>query len=97
MLLLPGSVALSAPRFSRLSAQITELDPTLRLKRAFFVYAVDTSDAVDEDKLSALLQPGTSAEPVGDELYQQELVVVAEAGEHRQEDPPAAEPAPRRS
>lgn len=77
MLLLPGSVALSAPRFSRLSAQITELDPTLRLKRAFFVYAVDTSDAVDEDKLSALLQPGTSAEPVGDELYQQELVVVA--------------------
>jgi len=47
------------------------------LKRAFFVYAVDSSGAVDEDKLSALLQPGTSPEPVGDELSQQELVVVA--------------------
>ena len=43
MLLLPGSVALSAPRFSRLSAQITELDPTLTLKRAFFIYAVDAA------------------------------------------------------
>ena len=40
MLLLPGSVALSAPRFSRLSAQITELDHAY-LKRAFFIYAVD--------------------------------------------------------
>ena len=57
MLLLPGSVALSAPRFSRLSAQITELDPALTLKRAFFIYAVDAADDVDGNTLSALLQP----------------------------------------
>ncbi len=76
MLLLPGSVALSAPRFFRLSAQITDLDPALTLKRAFFVYAVDAADGVDGEKLSALLQPGTSAEPLGDELREQEVVVV---------------------
>ena len=76
MLLLPGSVALSAPRFSRLSAQITDLDPALTLKRAFFVYAVDAADGVDGEKLSALLQPGTSAAPLGDELREQEVVVV---------------------
>ena len=77
MLLLPGSVAFSAPRFSRLSAQITDLDPALTLKRAFFVYAVDAADGVDGEKLSALLQPGTSAEPLGDELREKEVVVVA--------------------
>ena len=77
MLLLPGSVALSAPRFSRLSAQITELDPTLTLKRAFFIYAVDAADDVDGNTLSALLQPGTSSEPLGDELGESEVVVVA--------------------
>ncbi len=77
MLLLPGSVALSAPRFFRLSAQITDLDPALTLKRAFFVYAVDAADGVDGEKLSALLQPGTSAEPLGDELREKEVVVVA--------------------
>ena len=77
MLLLPGSVALSAPRFSRLSAQITKLDPTLTLKRAFFIYAVDAADDVDGNTLSALLQPGTSSEPCGDELGEREVVVVA--------------------
>ncbi|MEC7096508.1 MAG: phosphoribosylformylglycinamidine synthase, partial [Pseudomonadota bacterium] len=77
MLLLPGSVALSAPRFSRLSAQITELDPTLTLKRAFFIYAVDVAGDVDGNTLSALLQPGTSSQPCGDELIEREVVVVA--------------------
>ena len=77
MLLLPGSAALSAPRFSRLSAQITEVDPTLILKRAFFIYAVDIAGDVDGSKLSALLQPGTSSEPSGDELGKREVVVVA--------------------
>ena len=77
MLLLPGSVALSAPRFSRLSAQINELDPTLTLKRAFFIYAVDVAGDVDGNTLSALLQPGTSSEPCGDELAEREVVVVA--------------------
>ena len=77
MLLLPGSAALSAPRFSRLSAQITGLDPTLTLKRAFFIYAVDVTSNVDGSTLSALLQPGTSSEPCGDELGEREVVVVA--------------------
>ena len=77
MLLLPGSVALSVPRFSRLSAQINELDPTLTLKRAFFIYAVDVAGYVDGKTLSALLQPGTSSEPCGDELGEREVVVVA--------------------
>ena len=77
MLLLPGSAALSAPRFSRLSAQITKLDPTLTLKRAFFIYAVDVASNVDGSALSALLQPGTSSEPCGDELGEREVVVVA--------------------
>ena len=77
MLLLPGSDALSAPRFDRLSAQIANLDASLMLKRAFYVYAIDAAGEVDSAALAALLQPGTSAKPSGGELDEQEIVIVA--------------------
>ena len=77
MLLLPGSDALSAPRFARLSAQIANLDASLMLKRAFYVYAIDAAGEVDSAALAALLQPGTSAKPSGGELDEQEIVIVA--------------------
>ena len=77
MLLLPGSDALSAPRFKRLSNAIAQHDSTLKLTRAFFVYAVETTDEVDAEQLAALLQPGTTPAPHGDELTQDNVVIVA--------------------
>ena len=77
MLLLPGSDALSAPRFKRLSNEIAQLDSQLKLARAFYVYAVESTGDVDDEKLGALLQPGTSPAPRGDELTQTDVVVVA--------------------
>ena len=47
------------------------------MKRAFFIYAVDVAGDIDSNTLSALLQPGTSSEPRGDELGEREVVVVA--------------------
>ena len=76
MLLLPGSDALSAPRFKRLSNEIAKHDSRLKLTRAFFVYAIESMDDVDAEQLSALLQPGTSPTPRGDELAQNEIVIV---------------------
>ena len=77
MLLLPGSDALSAPRFKRLSNEIAQLDSQLKLTRAFFVYAIESEGAVDAAQLGALLQPGTSPAPLGDELTQTDVVIVA--------------------
>lgn len=77
MLLLPGSDALSAPRFKRLSNEIAQLDSQLKLVRAFYVYAVESTGDIDDEKLGALLQPGTSPAPRGDELTQTDVVVVA--------------------
>ena len=77
MLLLPGSDALSAPRFKRLSNEIALHDSQLKLTRAFFVYAIESAGDVDVEKLGALLQPGTSPIPRGDELAQSEIVIVA--------------------
>ena len=77
MLLLPGSDALSAARFMRLSQQVAELDSKLMLTHAYFVYAVDAEGELDSEKLGALLQPGTSPLPRGDALSQQNVVVVA--------------------
>ena len=77
MLLLPGSDALSAPRFKRLSNEIAQLDSQLKLTRAFFIYAIESEGAVDAAQLGALLQPGTSPAPRGDELTQTDIVIVA--------------------
>ena len=60
MLLLPGSDALSAARFMRLSQQVAELDSKLMLRHAYFIYAIDAEGELDSEKLGALLQPGTS-------------------------------------
>lgn len=76
MLLLPGSDALSAPRFKRLSNEIAKHDSQLKLTRAFFVYAIESVNNVDAEQLGALLQPGTSPTPRGDELAQNEIVIV---------------------
>jgi phosphoribosylformylglycinamidine synthase len=77
MLLLPGSDALSAARFKRLSQQVAELDSKLMLTHAYFVYAIDADGELDREKLGALLQPGTSPLPRGDALNEQHVVVVA--------------------
>ena len=77
MLLLPGSDALSAARFMRLSQQVAELDSKLMLTHAYFVYAIDADGELDSEKLGALLQPGTSPLPRGDALNEQHVVVVA--------------------
>jgi len=77
MLLLPGSDALSAARFMRLSQQVAELDSKLMLRHAYFVYAIDAEGELDSEKLGALLQPGTSPLPRDDALTEQHVVVVA--------------------
>ena len=77
MLLLPGSDALSAARFMRLSQQVAELDSKLMLRHAYFVYAIDAEGEIDSEKLGALLQPGTSPLPRDDALTEQHVVVVA--------------------
>ena len=56
MFILPGSSALSAPRYQALQGALGEVDPGLAVQDVFFVYAVDhsgpcllyTSDAADE-------------------------------------------------
>ena len=77
MLLLPGSDALSAARFMRLSQQVAELDSKLMLRHAYFVYAIDAAGELDSEKLDALLQSGTSPLPRDDALNEQHVVVVA--------------------
>ena len=57
MLLLPGSDALSAPRFKRLSNEIAQLDSQLKLTRAFFVYAIESEGAVDAAQLVHCCSP----------------------------------------
>ena len=62
MLVLPGSAALSDARFQLLAESVTALDPSLRLREVNYAYAVDVAAgvALDEDRLAALLQPGTA-------------------------------------
>ena len=60
MLLLPGTDALSAPRFEQLAEILKEVNVALDLQRATWFYAVDTTDSVDLQRLADLLQPGTA-------------------------------------
>ena len=62
MLVLPGSAALSDARFQLLAESVTALDPSLRLREVNHAYAVDVAAGapLDEDRLAALLQPGTA-------------------------------------
>ena len=63
MFILPGSSALSAPRYQALQGALGEVDPGLAVQDVFFVYAVDHSGPVDRSKLAGLLQPGTAESP----------------------------------
>ena len=62
MLVLPGSSALSAARFQLLAADISALDLGLSLREVVHAYAVDvaSNEAIDSDRLVALLHPGTA-------------------------------------
>ena len=60
MQLLPGSAALSQPRFDALAAQLKALNPSLTLTAANFFYAVDFTGETDWDRLARLLHPGTA-------------------------------------
>lgn len=64
MLLLPGTDALSAPRFEQLAQTLKQVSASLCLQRASWFYAVDTTGDVDRQRLTELLQPGTA--PVAD-------------------------------
>ena len=64
MLLIPGSAALSMPRFNSLRARLKEVDSALVLESASHFYAVDHQGDVDHERLAALLQPGTSELPL---------------------------------
>jgi len=64
MLLIPGSAALSMPRFNSLRARLKEIDPALVLESASHFYAVDHQGDIDRERLAALLQPGTSEPPL---------------------------------
>ncbi|NDH39555.1 MAG: phosphoribosylformylglycinamidine synthase, partial [Gammaproteobacteria bacterium] len=65
MLVLPGSSALSEARFELLATAIGRLNLGYQLRDALHAYVVDAhpDQALDQDRLAALLQPGT-ARPV---------------------------------
>ena len=66
MLVLPGSAALSDARFQLLAESVTALEQSLRLREVNYAYAVDlvAGAPLDEDRLAALLQPGTATQAV---------------------------------
>ena len=61
MLLLPGHVALSTPRFDALNAQLCAISPSLSLTLAAYFYVVDADQGVDFEPLQRLLLPGTAS------------------------------------
>jgi len=63
MLVLPGSSALSEARFALMATRVSELGKSYRLREVAHAYAVELGAGldVDESRLAALLQPGTSA------------------------------------
>ena len=63
MLVLPGSSALSEARFALLAMRVSQLGKSYRLREVAHAYAVELGAGlgVDESRLAALLQPGTSA------------------------------------
>ena len=63
MLVLPGSSALSEARFALLATRISQLRKSYRLREVAHAYAVELGAGLDVDelRLAALLQPGTSA------------------------------------
>ena len=60
MFILPGSSALTSPRFAVLANALRALDPGLRLEDAYFVYAISHEGEVNRAELARLLQPSTA-------------------------------------
>ena len=60
MFILPGSSALTSPRFMALANALRALDPGLQLEDAYFVYAVAHEGEVNRAELARLLQPSTA-------------------------------------
>ena len=84
MFILPGSSALTPPRFMALASALRSLDSGLRLDDAYFLYAIAHGGEVDRGELSRLLQPSTAetareALPADDHC----LVVVPRLGKFR--------------
>ncbi|MEK9592726.1 MAG: hypothetical protein VW035_02400, partial [Luminiphilus sp.] len=63
MLILPGSSALSDARYQLLAAEVSALGEGWTLREAVHAYAVDveSGQALDTERLAALLQPGTAS------------------------------------
>lgn len=60
MFILPGSSALSSPRFMALASALRSLDSGLQLKDAYFLYAIEHQGEVSREALARLLQPSTA-------------------------------------
>ena len=60
MFTLPGSSALTSPRFMALANALRALDPGLQLEDAYFVYAIAHQGEVNRAELARLLQPSTA-------------------------------------
>ncbi len=60
MFILPGSSALTSPRFQALADALQALDSRLRLEDAYFLYAIEHEGDVNREALAQLLQPSTS-------------------------------------
>ena len=60
MFILPGSSALTPPRFMALASALRSLDSGLRLDDAYFLYAIAHGGEVDRGELARLLQPSTA-------------------------------------
>jgi len=63
MFLLPGTSALSIPRYNQLAASLAALPSAPRLASADYFYIVEHDGEVDRARLADLLQPGTAALP----------------------------------
>ena len=81
MFILPGSSALTSPRFQALADALRALDSGLRLEDAYFLYAIEHEGDVNREALAQLLQPSTSEmarETLPDDQYC--LIVVPRVG-----------------
>jgi phosphoribosylformylglycinamidine synthase len=76
MFLLPGTSALSLPRFNQLAASLAALPSAPRLVSADYFYIIDQQGDVDRGRLAELLQPGTAALPQFDMTLDEPLRVV---------------------
>lgn len=60
MFILPGSSALTPPRYRVLQDALQAVDSRIVLQDAYYIYAVEHSAPVDREQLARLLQPGAA-------------------------------------